>query len=125
MADLVRVEGARELEASMHAAADSLAHLDTAGTQAGARLVTVAKTLAPRVSGRLANSIRAERAATSVTVTAGGTTVPYAGPIHWGWAARNIAAQPFLTDALAQASPQITADYARDVAQTVSTIHGK
>jgi hypothetical protein len=25
--------------------------------------------------------------------------VPYAGPIHWGWPSRGIAAQPFVSDA--------------------------
>ena len=29
----------------------------------------------------------------------GGRRSPYAGAIHWGWPARNITAQPFLTDA--------------------------
>ena len=31
---------------------------------------------------------------------AGRKAVPYAGPIHFGWPARNIEPQPFLYDAL-------------------------
>jgi HK97 gp10 family phage protein len=55
---------------------------------------------APRKSGRLAASIRAQGTQREGRVAAGGASVPYAGPIHFGWSARNIEPQPFLTDAL-------------------------
>jgi len=61
-----------------------------------------AVTKVPRRSGDLAASIRrAKGSATKAQVRAGKARVPYAGPIHFGWPARNIRAQPFLTDALA------------------------
>jgi hypothetical protein len=119
------VEGARELEQSAHRAADSLGDLSSAHGSAGDYVAQVARGLAPVVSGRLAASIRAERAATEATVTAGGPTVPYAGPIHWGWAARNISAQPFLVDALSAAETSVVNIYGAEVQTTVATIHGK
>ena len=65
--------------------------------------VPVARTAeanAPRRSGRLAASIRPQGTQREGRVAAGKASVPYAGPIHFGWPARNIASQPFLTDAL-------------------------
>lgn len=130
MASQVKVEGARELEATMHRAADDVGDLSSAASQSGSQVAQVARGLAPVRSGRLVGTIRAAqptsaRAVTAGGVTAGGPGVPYAGPIHWGWAARNIQAQPFLTDALAQTESSVVNTYAEAVGRTVSTIHGK
>ena len=125
MAGQVKVEGARELEASARAASADLADMGRANSQAGDYLAQVARSKAPAVTGRLAGSIRAAHSPTETTVTAGGPGVPYAGPIHWGWAARNISAQPFLVDALATAETSVVRMYETDVARTVATIHGK
>ncbi|MBZ4485962.1 hypothetical protein LQ938_09715 [Microbacterium sp. cx-55] len=54
----------------------------------------------PERSGTLAGTIRAGRGKTKAVVRAGGARARYAGVIHYGWPARNIAARPFLTDAL-------------------------
>lgn len=51
-------------------------------------------------TGKLAGSLRAGRGKTKAVVRAGGARVPYAGVIHYGWPARNIAPNPFITDAL-------------------------
>lgn len=125
MADGVKVEGARELERTTHRAADKLDDLSGAHGQAGDYVAQLARSKAPAVTGRLANSIRAERAATQASVTAGGPGVPYAAPIHWGWAARNISAQPFLVDALTAAETSVVNIYGDAVETTVATIHGK
>lgn len=54
----------------------------------------------PRRSGNLANTLRAGKGKTKAVVRAGGARAPYAGVIHYGWPARNIAPQPFLLRAL-------------------------
>lgn len=54
----------------------------------------------PRRSGNLASTLRAGKGKTKAVVRAGGARAPYAGVIHYGWPARNIAAQPFLLSAL-------------------------
>ena len=51
---------------------------------------------APKVSGRLAGNIRGNRAQSKAVVIAGRSSVPYAGPINYGWPARNIPANPFM-----------------------------
>lgn len=65
----------------------------------GMDVVTAAKP--PIRSGALAATLRAGRGKTKAVVRAGGARTPYAGVIHYGWPARNIAPQPFLSDALA------------------------
>lgn len=64
----------------------------------------------PRKSGSLAGTIRPGRVKTRAVIRAGRASVPYAGPIHYGWAARNITPQPFLTDALASRQAAILAE---------------
>jgi hypothetical protein len=60
-------------------------------------------------TGALAGSIRAGRGKTKAVVRAGGAKAPYAGVVHYGWPARNIKPQPFLTDALKSRHEQIFA----------------
>lgn len=51
---------------------------------------------APKRSGRLAGDIRGNRARSKAVVTAGRVSVPYAGPINYGWARRNIEPSGFM-----------------------------
>lgn len=55
---------------------------------------------------RLAGSVRAGRSKNKAVVRAGGARVPYAGPIHFGWPARNIKPQPFLTKTAEEKQPE-------------------
>lgn len=61
---------------------------------------------APKVSGRLAGGIRGNRAQSKAVVIAGRSSIPYAGPINYGWPARNIAANPFMQRADAEMQPR-------------------
>lgn len=54
----------------------------------------------PVLSGSLSGTIRAGRGKTKAVVRAGGARTPYAGVVHYGWPAHNIAPQPFLKEAL-------------------------
>jgi hypothetical protein len=53
----------------------------------------------PNRTGRLRQSVRAAGQAKAGVVRAGFKSVPYAGPIHFGWPKRNIFPQSFLYDA--------------------------
>lgn len=94
----VRVEGLRK----------AVRALDQAGVDAGdirrlmhdIGLIVVNAAMPPRVSGTLASTIRAGKGKTKAVVRAGGAKAPYAGVVHYGWPARHIAPQPFLSDAL-------------------------
>ncbi len=80
--------------------------------KAAAEVVVLgAKRLVPYRTGALANSIRALASNTSGRVRAGSASVPYAGPIHFGWPARRIAPQPFIYDAIDQRVNEIRGLY--------------
>jgi len=103
----VRVEGlGRTLRALAKAGADATDMRDLMHTL-GLLVVTAANP--PRETGNLAGTLRAGRGKTKAVVRAGGARAPYAGPVHYGWPARNIPANPFLTDALQRTRPQLLA----------------
>lgn len=56
-------------------------------------------------TGRLAGDIRGNRAQSKAVVTAGRASVPYAGPINYGWAARNIEPSSFMQKAADEMEP--------------------
>lgn len=95
----VEVKGAKELRKQLKAAGDDLGDLKATHKKIAQIVEFDALQLAPVVTGGLVASIRASGTQTSAIVRAGRKSAPYAGPIHWGWPARNITAQPFLVDA--------------------------
>jgi hypothetical protein len=117
----VKVEGAAELERRLDRASADMADLSGTNTEVANAIASQARGRAPVVSGRLAGSIRVESDAKGAVVRAG-SGVPYAGPIHWGWAARNIAAQPFMLDAAQQLEAANVAAYSREVESIVNRI---
>ena len=123
-APLVEVKGMRELRSTMKKAGEDLADLKTVHQAAGMIVVGRAQSLAPKRSGALAGSIRASRLAAGVAVKVGGAGTPYAGPIHWGWPARNIAANPFLTNAAQQTEEEWTALYYAELEKIVDRVEG-
>lgn len=54
---------------------------------------------APKRTGALATDIRGNRAYSKAVITAGRVSVPYAGPINYGWRARNIEPDLFMQEA--------------------------
>ena len=104
----VEVIGARELRRALRTLPKEYRReLATIHKKAVKPVVDLAKTLAPHRSGRLAGSIRALGSQTAGQVAVGKKAVPYAGVIHYGWPARNIAAQPFLEEALGRRQNQV------------------
>lgn len=61
---------------------------------------------APKKSGRLAGDIRGNRAKSKAVVTAGRASVPYAGPINYGWPKRNITGAGFMQKADEEMQPK-------------------
>lgn len=66
----------------------------------------IASAAAPRKTGRLAGNVRGNRARSKATVTAGGASVPYAGPINYGWPKRGISAAGFMQKADQEMRPR-------------------
>ena len=70
-----------------------------------------AREIVPRLTGTLALSIRPTASQKEGAVLAGSRSVPYAGPIHFGWPSRNIEPDPFLYDALGDRRDQVIEVY--------------
>ena len=118
----VTVDGADRLAAGMkHAGQEMLDMTPTHGKVAG---MVADATRVPRLTGRLAASVRPAGQPGKATVRAGGPAVPYAGVIHWGWPRRNIRPQTFLADAAANTEPAWLATYAADVQTILDTVTG-
>lgn len=69
----------------------------------GARL---ASGFAPKRTGRLANTVRGNKAKAKAIVIAGRARVPYAGAINYGWKRRSIAPALFMQRADAALAPR-------------------
>lgn len=121
----VTVEGARNLRATLRRAGIDLSDMKDANADVANYVASASKSAAPTVSGKLAATVRGNRAAASAVVRAGGAAVPYAGPIHWGWPARNIAANEFIAATAANTEPTWTQTYFAALQRIVATIKGK
>jgi len=118
---VVEVQGGRELRAALKGIAGGLANLKATHAKIAAMVAPVGQRNAPRLTGALAGSVRGTGTASAAIVRAGGSKLPYGGPIHYGWPARNIAPQPFLVDAGHTTEPTWTAIYEHDVQQLIDT----
>lgn len=98
----LKLEGGRNLRRTLREAGSDLQELKDANAAAAAIVAARAQSWAPKVTGRLAGTVRSSGTKTAGIVRAGNnrrgrTGARYATPIHWGWAARNIRANPFLS----------------------------
>lgn len=117
----VEVEGAAMFAATLHTAANGLSHLDTATRQTGELLRTRAAGRAPKRSGALARSIRADSDGESVSV---GSGLIYAPVIHFGWAAHGISPNPFLVPVAADSESLWMNFYVADVQSKLDKVRG-
>lgn len=120
----VRIEGLTELRVKMRAL-DKAARkeLNVIAKAAAVPVATEAARRVPKLTGRLAASIRAAGTQKGAKVRAGRSAVPYAGPIHFGWPARNIRPQPFLYDALDDRRNEVLEAYERGMTAIIAR-HG-
>jgi hypothetical protein len=120
----VRVEGLDRLVRTLGKAGHDVGDLKDAHAAVGRLVAGAAQSIAPRRSGALANSVRASRQAKRAQVVAGGARVPYAGPIHWGWPSRGMAADPFISVAAQSTESTWVPMYRRDVVAALDKVKG-
>lgn len=111
----VKVLNGRRISAALRKAGHDLAEVKEAKAKVGTFVATLSAAAAPRLSGLLAFTVRGSRAASRVTISAGGAAAPYAGPVHWGWPARNIEGQPFIADTAQASEPTWLGFYEADM----------
>jgi hypothetical protein len=121
---VVQVTGAKELRKSLKQAGEDLGDLKALNQAIGNMVVGVARGMAPTRTGALAGSLRAANIVGGVTVRAGSAGVPYAGPIHWGWPAHNIKAQPFVVEAAQTTEAEWVAMYEAEVDRILDKVEG-
>lgn len=128
---VIKVEGARELRASLRRLGVDVQDFKDIHTKVGGYVSGQAAGRAPRRTGTLASSGRAGAAATNATVRFGGARIPYANPVHWGTGARaglrgphNIAPHPFVVDAAHDTEPRWVLWYLEALNDMVGKVRG-
>jgi hypothetical protein len=119
---IVRVEGARQLRRALSRAGDDLSDFRDANAEVARIAGAAGRSRAPRRTGTLAASVRTSGTKTQAVVRAGGARVPYAGPIHWGWAARHIAPHPFLSEGAQATEPVWLAVYMAKIDRIIARV---
>lgn len=110
----IRIEGERELIKALRGVDRALPkEIAVIHREIAEPIAELAAARAPHLSGRLAGSIRAQGSQRAARIAAGRSSIPYAGPIHFGWAAHGIEGQPFIFEALEQGGAQAVDDYDR------------
>jgi hypothetical protein len=117
----VKVEGLNTLVRAMRAAGKDITDLKEANRQTGAIIASAAAARAPRRSGKLASRIKAAKQQNRVRIMVP-ASVPYAGPIHYGWPKRNIAAHTFLIDAAEATESEWVEFYQAAVQDVLDTV---
>lgn len=123
----VHVEGLKRLTRQLKKLdADAPKKVKALNRRGAAVVAATAAVIAPKRTGRLARNVRPGASAKAGVVRAGGAAVPYAGPIHFGWGARNIEPQPFLYDALDARKDEVFYAYDRGIRQLIDeTVTGR
>lgn len=98
----LEIQGLREIVRDLkQLAEDSREDMKETHRIAGEIVAAAAKPLAPVRTGALSSTISSSPTKYQGRVKIGrGASVPYAGPIHFGWPARRIKPQPFIYEAL-------------------------
>lgn len=121
---IARVDGARQLRATMKAAGVDLSDLTAVNKQTAAMVSAAAGRQAPRRSGALAATVRPAGTRTAAIVRAGTASVRYAQVIEYGWPGHNIVAQPYVVAAAHDTEPAWTSYYEQQIEKIIATIRG-
>lgn len=119
------VVGQRRFVQTMRKAGADMQQLKAVNAKAAETALPAVRSLAPHgTSGRLAGSLRTGATQKAGIVRAGRKTVPYAGPINYGWPARHIRPRTFVNDAVASTESQWAKEYETFVKKTMNQIKG-
>jgi HK97 gp10 family phage protein len=118
----LQIEGLREMQRDLKKL-NTACREDMKETHraAGDIVAVAAKPLAPVLTGRLSATIVSSPTKYQGRVRIGkGASVPYAGPIHFGWPARRIAPQPFVYEALDGRRDEVKHTYEKKISQLIT-----
>lgn len=115
----VSITGVDEVKATLTRLAKDLESNLELNKELSTTLAQKASTVAPRLTGALASSIVGNPSAEKAQILAGSEAVPYAGVIEYGWPAKNIQAQPYLTKTVNSNMGYIVAKYNENIEQSI------
>jgi hypothetical protein len=95
----VRVTGLREVVRGLEKMGVEVDDLKDGFSSIASEGAQLAAGFIRSLTGRLAGTVRGNRAKARAVITAGRSSVPWAGPQNYGWARRNIKAQGFMQQA--------------------------
>lgn len=116
--------GGRQLRKQLKAAGVDLENLREAHRDAAKIAEDTAAALAPVRTGNLVHSLRSTGTKTAGIVRAGNATIPYAKPIHWGWPARGITRNPFISKGAQASEPRWLPIFAAALDDALDQIKG-
>lgn len=96
MAGGFRVDGVPAVVKGLQGVGDDVVDLKDGFASIAEEAEQRVESLTPKRTGRLARSVRGSRLRSKAVVVVGGASVPHAGPINYGWPARNITGAGFL-----------------------------
>lgn len=134
----VTVQGGARLRSTMKKAGLDVKELTSINKQAASTVTAAARATAPvgkpsrkrgrgrpKSGGALKASIRAGATTKAGVIRAGGSRVPYANVQHWGWPARNIRPQYFISDAAIRTEPVWVKEYEKHMNAVIKKVKGK
>lgn len=120
----IEVEGRAELVRTMRQAGVDLSDLNRANRAAAEIVAPESAARTPRRTGRLAATVRPAGTRTAAIVRVGSRSVPYAGPIIFGWTAHNIEPNPGPVEALEATESRWLPEYERAIDAILAKIKG-
>lgn len=131
----LEVEGARELRRTLRRAGSDLKDLKKANAKAANIAAIASASLAPKRSGRLAQTIRSSGTNTAGIIRAGTARVPYANAVHWGrkmWPNRTspravrsmVTPNPFISDGARNSEGRWRPVYESELEEIIFRIRG-
>ena len=129
MAGSARVEvvGLKRLRATMKAAGldvRDLRDLNRKAANVAAPFVRARTPVGPPENGHLKDTVRAGGSGKAGVIRVGGKAKPYAGPIHYGWPARNNKANPWVANAAAHSERAWLSVYEAGIQDILDRIEG-
>jgi hypothetical protein len=116
----VEIEGLRQLNKTLKDFSKATREeLKEVHREAGQIVVDGALRIVPFRTGRLAASLKSNPTMKQGRVRIGDSSVPYAGAIHFGWAARNIQPNPFVYDVLDDRRQAVYNAYAEGISKLI------
>ena len=120
MGGQLEIDGLRQVQKAMRSFSDdSRNDMKETHRRAGQIVVDGAARYVPVRSGALLASLKSAPTQRQGRVRVGSAAVPYAGPIHFGWPARQIKPNPFIYEVLDDRRQEVYAIYAQRISELI------